>query len=87
MKVVITIKVSKAMVAVRRWDEHAVLKEDIVVTRDEQGSITVTGGPLRIPFRDLFLKDPVGDQGDLIFQQSDLEEWAEAIWKHFDVYG
>lgn len=49
--------------------------------------LSLTGGPLRIPFRDLFLKDPVGDQGDLIFQQSDLEEWAEAIWKHFDVYG
>lgn len=83
VKVVITIKVSKTKVTIRRWGGQAVLKQEIVMRKHNRRPATITGAPLRIPFRDLFLRDPVRNQGDLIFRQEDLEEWAEAIWEEY----
>ncbi|KAI1916815.1 hypothetical protein LOZ66_000436 [Ophidiomyces ophidiicola] len=83
VKVVITITVSKTKITIKRWDEQALLKEDIAVERYRQQSVIVVGHPLRIPFQDLFLRDPIGYQGDLLFGEYDLKEWAESIWQEF----
>lgn len=39
----------------------------------------IAGGPLTIPFADLFLRAPVRNQGDIIFNNTEFEEWSKNV--------
>ncbi|KAK2734226.1 hypothetical protein FQN57_001747 [Myotisia sp. PD_48] len=82
--VVITIKVSKTKITIKRYDP-AGLQDDILIKRGrrQNATVTVTGGPLTIPFADLFLRQPVGAQSDFVLDAAELEEWAREIWLEF----
>jgi len=40
----------------------------------------VTGAPLRLDFKKIFLSDPGEGQGDIVFTPKDLEEYADDVW-------
>lgn len=67
-----------------RCDSNAAIQESIAVRKERKKyPVSVTSGPLRVPFQDLFLRDPVRNQSDLIFSDDDLREWAENIWEEY----
>ncbi|KAK2794130.1 hypothetical protein FQN52_009212 [Onygenales sp. PD_12] len=87
VRVVITIKVSRTIITVRRYGQpgktRAAIIQTITMARRGQKPIRITGGPLRIPFRELFLRDETRNQGDFIFTEAELEAWANYVWKYF----
>lgn len=46
-------------------------------------SDTVTGSPLKIPFRKIFLREPGAREGDVVLVTADLLSWANGIWAYF----
>lgn len=69
VRVVITVTVSRTEFTVKRYAPsgrtRAAICQTITVSRREHQPTRVTGGPLRIPFRDVFLRAPRGNQRDL----------------------
>ncbi|CAI6100429.1 unnamed protein product [Clonostachys chloroleuca] len=41
----------------------------------------VTGTPLRLEFRDVFLRDPVPPEGDILVEESFFRKYAEQAWQ------
>lgn len=95
VKVAITVKVSRTKITIRRYGRlgrtRAAILQTITITMARRGlgrgrgqqPIHITGGPLRIPFCDIFLRAPVKNQGDFVYTQTDLEEWACLVWGRF----
>ncbi|KAL1960578.1 hypothetical protein VTO42DRAFT_7157 [Malbranchea cinnamomea] len=87
VKVVITVKVSRTKVTIKRYGRlgrtRASILQIVTMARRGQQPIHITGSPLRIPFHDVFLREPVGNQGDFVYTQSELDEWANLIWEHY----
>ncbi|KAM5429333.1 hypothetical protein McanMca71_002982 [Microsporum canis] len=88
VKVVLTVQVSRTKLTVRRYGRSgitgaAVLQTITVEKRGQKSPVRITGGPLIIPFTDLFLRTAVGNQADIIFNNTELEEWANFVWKTF----
>ncbi|EEP75878.1 predicted protein [Uncinocarpus reesii 1704] len=88
VKVALTIKVSRTMVTIRRYGRSgitraAVLQTITVEKRGQNSPVRVAGGPLIIPFIDLFLRTAVRNQADITFNDTELEEWANIVWKSF----
>ncbi|KAK2742477.1 hypothetical protein FQN57_005368 [Myotisia sp. PD_48] len=49
------------------------------------GKVSVTNGPLKIPFQTLFLRAPnKKNERDILLSDDDLEYWANYIWKGMD---
>ncbi|KAM5463508.1 hypothetical protein MauCBS54593_007502 [Microsporum audouinii] len=88
VKVVLTVQVSRTRLTVRRYGRSgitraAVLQTITVEKRGQNSPVRIVGGPLIIPFTDLFLRTAVGNQADIIFNNTELEEWANFAWETF----
>ncbi|EEP79459.1 predicted protein [Uncinocarpus reesii 1704] len=87
VKVAITAEVSRSKLTVRRYGRSGTrgvgVLQTITVNKSGQSPIRVTGDRLRIPFEDLFLRTPARNQGDFIFTETELQDWAEFVWEHF----
>ncbi|KAK2795866.1 hypothetical protein FQN51_000349 [Onygenales sp. PD_10] len=87
VRLVITVKVSRTRFTVRMYGQsgntRAAVSQSITVVRGGRKPIRVAGGPLRIPFSDLFLRAETGNQGDFVFTEAELEDWANSVWKRF----
>ncbi|RMJ24453.1 hypothetical protein PHISP_04671 [Aspergillus sp. HF37] len=55
-------------------------EESVTVQKPYNSDIQVLGAPLRIPFRKLFLREPVGNEEDIMWEDDDLTYIAEAAW-------
>lgn len=62
-----------------------VVTQTIIITkRSRQGKETrITGAPLTIPFDDLFIRPPRGNETNFEFDQNNLERWAHSAWAMF----
>ena len=85
VEVVITTRVSRTKLVVKRWAMTGRTRASILqtITIEKATPIHITGGPLRTPFRDVFLRDPVAIEGDFVYGQADLEQWACRVWDQF----
>ncbi|RFU30801.1 hypothetical protein B7463_g5544, partial [Scytalidium lignicola] len=45
------------------------------------GSYNVGNAPLRLLFTDLFLRNPVGTEGDIILSAANLQQFAAMVWR------
>lgn len=55
-----------------------------IITIKKRGQDSyIAGDPLTIPFSDLFLRAQVRNQGDIIFNNTELEEWSKNVWETF----
>jgi hypothetical protein len=60
-----------------------VLQQSITITRNATTnpvSYLVIGGPLVLPFRLLFLRDPGPQEGDFVMSVPELESYARTVW-------
>jgi hypothetical protein len=61
-----------------------VMRQSIRITQDattDPESSTVTGGPLVLPFRLLFLRDSGPQEGgDIVISVAELEHYARMVW-------
>ncbi|EFR05554.1 hypothetical protein MGYG_08570 [Nannizzia gypsea CBS 118893] len=88
VKMVLTVKVSRTKLTVQRYGRSgitraAVLQTITVEKRGQKSPVHIAGGPLIIPFTDLFLRTAVRNQADIIFNNAELEEWAKFVWETF----
>ncbi|EEP82686.1 predicted protein [Uncinocarpus reesii 1704] len=54
----------------------------IVVPQDKE-NISIRNAPLVLPFRSIFARDPVGDEGDVIIDSAALEDFAKRVATQF----
>lgn len=97
VKMAITISVDrkKPTIVFRRWGSvqtgqtrtrvqvEPVLQQSVVVSKPHgQSTVSVSNGPLTLPFGDLFLAKPVATKGerDIEFTDTDLEAIARKVW-------
>ena len=85
VKVVVTIDIHKQRreVNVRTYglqNDGTVGEQLVTVSEDQNGSVYVNNAPLVIPFRDLFLRDPTGNETDIEFDDDDMLRLGKAIW-------
>ncbi|CAG8059978.1 unnamed protein product [Penicillium nalgiovense] len=86
--VVITIKVSRrrAMVTIDSWtwdttNGTSINSQHIEVSENENDEVKLSGGPLVIPFRLLFLRDPqTPRETDVIINNEWLQKITEWVW-------
>ncbi|EZF32846.1 hypothetical protein H101_03556 [Trichophyton interdigitale H6] len=86
IKIVLTIKVSRTKLTIRRYGRSGITRATILQTitiekRGQNSPIHIVGNPLIIPFADLFLRTAIRNQGDIIFNNTELEEWAKLVWE------
>lgn len=55
-------------------------EQSVTVQKPYNSNTQVLGAPLRIPFRKLFLREPVGNEEDIVWDDNDLTYIAEAAW-------
>jgi hypothetical protein len=89
-KVVLAIKADrrKPRITIQRWEydytkEAAEIVQDVEIIENSEGDkVTVTGGPLLIPFLFLFLRpaEPPKED-DILIDGDELEEFAQLIWE------
>lgn len=62
-------------------EENVTIQKPYSINSDSSSTAQVLGDkPLRIPFRKLFLREPVGNEGDIVLEDDDLIYIAEAAW-------
>lgn len=90
---VITMKITKTQIIITRNQggkrtrrkNHILKIQRIVIRRNNSGQHHhMIGAPLTIPFEDLFLRLPGLAQGDIKFNNNDLQAWADETWYAFD---
>ncbi|WEW55934.1 hypothetical protein PRK78_001369 [Emydomyces testavorans] len=88
---VITVKVARQCITITRYipreqTENGCQPEPVqtvIVQTARESPAHITGGPFIIPFRELFLRDPIQDQGNLVFTNDEMRSWAEwALMAH-----
>ena len=85
VKVVVTMDVHKQRkeVNVRTYglQSNGTIGEQLVtVSEDQGGSVHVNNAPLVIPFHNLFLRNPTGNEKDIEFDDDDMHRIGKAIW-------
>lgn len=55
-------------------------EESVTVHQPYNSNIQIVGAPMTIPFRKLFLREPVGNEEDIVWNEDSLTYIAEAIW-------
>ncbi|DAA74806.1 TPA_exp: Uncharacterized protein A8136_2224 [Trichophyton benhamiae CBS 112371] len=88
VKIVLTIQVSRTELTIRRYGRSGITRATIPQTitiekRGQNSPIHIVGNPLIIPFADLFLRTAIRNQGDIIFNNTELEELAKLVWESF----
>ena len=64
-----------------RLQNDGIMGEQLVTVSEEQSeSAHVDRAPLVIPFRDLVLRDPTGNETDIEFDDDDMRRLGKAIW-------
>ncbi|KAL4800295.1 hypothetical protein BDV19DRAFT_384651 [Aspergillus venezuelensis] len=67
--------------SLRTRGQHARCEQEIVITRNEDGSAAISGAPLVIHFEEMFLRALVPpNEHDFVITGADLESIAREIW-------
>lgn len=64
----------------RLQNDGTIGEQLVTVSEDQGGSVHVNSAPLVIPFHDLFLRDPTGNETDIEFDNGDMRHLGKAIW-------
>lgn len=64
----------------RLQNDGTIGEQLVIVSEDQGGSAHVNSAPLVIPFHDLFLRDPTGNETDNEFDNGDMRHLGKAIW-------
>ncbi|KAK4108921.1 hypothetical protein N656DRAFT_792171 [Canariomyces notabilis] len=74
-----------SQIVLEKWEEEAppVLRQTITIIRNtatDPVSYDITGAPLILLFRLLFLRGPGPGEGDFVLNVPELKEYAEKVW-------
>lgn len=87
VQAVITVEIGRNKITVTRYlsREKLVPAQTVVMGRvNGKSPVTeIVNGPFILPFRELFLRDPVQPEGDVMFEADSLRLWANKIWTGF----
>ncbi|KAK2738259.1 hypothetical protein FQN57_007122 [Myotisia sp. PD_48] len=61
------------------------VQEVIMKHKGPEDCPTITGGPITIPFRSVFDREPITPEADFIFDNQDLLDIAERTWIRIQV--
>lgn len=84
----IKLRVDARSFAVRRFHSRGAdneyeleLMDEAVVTKCRRGTARVRGSPITIPFNELFLREPEGNESDIIIDVHALLRSAKCAWE------